>query len=108
MNRRVTLIFATHGDASAFAAKAATSTIPIVFANGGDPVKLGLVSSLNRPGGNVTGISFLVNALGGKRLEMLRELVPTAKVVGFLANPTNASAQCELQDVQAAARALGL
>jgi len=108
VNRRVTLIFATHGAASALAAKAATSTIPIVFANGGDPVKLGLVSSLNRPGGNVTGISFLLNALGAKRLEMLRELVPTAKVVGFLANPTNASAQSELQDVQAAARALGL
>jgi putative ABC transport system substrate-binding protein len=108
VNHRVALIFATHGAASALAAKAATSTIPIVFANGGDPVKLGLVSSLNRPGGNVTGISFLLNALGAKRLELLHELVPAAKVIGFLANPANASAQSELQDVQAAARTLGL
>jgi putative tryptophan/tyrosine transport system substrate-binding protein len=85
----------------------ATSSIPIVFANGGDPIKLGLVSSLNRPGGNVTGISFLINALGGKRLELLHDLVPGAKVTGFLANPSNASSQSELGDAQTAANALG-
>ena len=104
----VALIFATQGAASALAAKAATSTIPIVFATGADPIKLGLVSSLNHPGGNVTGTSFLIGALGGKRLELLHEFAPKAKVIGFLANPSNAASQAELADVQAAARALDL
>jgi ABC-type uncharacterized transport system substrate-binding protein len=108
VERRVAVIMATIGSSSAVAAKSATATIPIVFANGGDPVKLGLVSSLNHPGGNVTGISFLLNALTAKRLELLHETVPGAGVVGFLVNPTNPSFQSELNDVQTAARAMGL
>ncbi len=90
------------------AAKSTTTTIPIVFTSGGDPVELGFVSSLNRPGGNVTGVSFLVNELGAKRLELLRELVPAATSVGFLANPTRPSFQSEVKNAQQGARALGL
>jgi putative tryptophan/tyrosine transport system substrate-binding protein len=92
---------------SAIAAKAATSAIPIVFAIGGDPVKLGLVASLNRPGGNATGVSFLVGTLGAKRLELLQELVPTAALIGFLVDPTNPNAKSETSDIQMAADALG-
>jgi ABC-type uncharacterized transport system substrate-binding protein len=108
VSRRVSVIFATGSAAAPAAARAATATIPIVFAIGGDPVQLGLVSSLNHPGGSLTGVSFLLNTLAAKRLEMLHELVPAAKSVGFLVNPTNPSSQSELKDVQAAARALGL
>src|SRR5262249_16337928 len=100
----VTLIIAVAPPA-AVAAKAA---IPIVFTMGTDPVDLGLVSSFNRPGGNVTGVNFLVTPLAAKRLELLHELVPSAVLVGFLTNPTNPASESQTRDVQAAAHALGL
>jgi putative tryptophan/tyrosine transport system substrate-binding protein len=93
---------------AAVAAKAATTTIPIIFAIGADPVDLGLVSSLNRPGGNVTGVTFITNTLGAKRLELLRELVPDAKVIGFLIHPGNPTSESQIRDVQTAARAFGV
>jgi putative ABC transport system substrate-binding protein len=93
---------------STLIAKTATTTIPIVFTSGGDPVKLGFVTSLNRPGGNITGASFLTAAVAGKRLELLRELMPTAKVIDYLVNPDNALGQPEIADAETAARAHGL
>jgi putative ABC transport system substrate-binding protein len=93
---------------AALAAKSATSSIPIVFVFGADPVALGLVSSLNRPGGNVTGVTFLINALGAKRLELLRELVPSSNLIGFLVNPGNPASPSQTTDIQAAAGALGV
>jgi ABC-type uncharacterized transport system substrate-binding protein len=93
---------------STLIAKAVTTTIPIVFVSGGDPVKLGFVTSLNRPGGNITGASFLTAAVAGKRLELLRELIPTAVVIDYLVNPDNALGQPEIADAEAAARTHGL
>jgi putative ABC transport system substrate-binding protein len=92
----------------ALVAKAATTSIPIVFSSGLDPVKSGLVASLNRPGGNVTGVSFLTAAVAGKRLDLLRELIPTATVIGYLVNPDSPFGQPEMGDAEAAARAHGL
>jgi putative tryptophan/tyrosine transport system substrate-binding protein len=106
VQHRVGVIAALGGPASAIAAKAATATIPIVFVTGGDPVKLGLVASLNRPGGNITGVSFLTNALGSKRLELLLGLMPTAAAIGFLIDPTNPNTELEVTDMLAAANAL--
>jgi putative ABC transport system substrate-binding protein len=106
VGRHVSAILANAPAVSA--AKAATTTIPIVFTSGGDPIELGFVSSLSQPGGNVTGVSFLSNELGAKRLELLRELVPAATSVGFLANPTRPSFQSEVKDAQQAAQALGV
>jgi putative ABC transport system substrate-binding protein len=107
VGRHVSVILA-NGPQAAVAAKAATATIPIVFTSGGNPVELGFVSSLNQPSGNVTGVSFLSNELGAKRLELLRELVPAATSVGFLANPTRPSFQSEVKNAQQGAQALGV
>src|SRR5262247_1258959 len=89
VRRPVSVLVATGGATSVLAAKAATTTIPIVFSSGSDPVKFGLVASLNRPGGNATGVSFLLDTLGSKRLELLRELLPSAKLIAALINPDN-------------------
>jgi len=93
---------------AALAAKAATASIPIVFELGSDPVKDGLVASLARPGGNVTGVTFFANLLTAKRLELLHDIVPGAVVIGFLLNPTNANAELELKEAETAAQTLGL
>ncbi len=108
VSRRVAVIATLGGVAPAQAAKAATSTIPIVFHIGGDPVEYGLVPSLNRPGGNVTGVSFLTVALAPKRLAMLHELVPTAKIIGLLNNQNNPNAPIVMKSLEVAARTLGL
>jgi putative tryptophan/tyrosine transport system substrate-binding protein len=105
--QRVAVIVAVGGGASGLAAKSATSTIPIVFASGGDAVKIGLVTSLNRPSGNVTGVNILFGALGAKRLELLHGLVPAAGAVAMLVNPDYPSAPIEVQDVEAAGSKLG-
>jgi putative ABC transport system substrate-binding protein len=109
VSRRVAVIATTGGQASAFAAKAATSTIPIVFIVTEDPTKLGLVTSLARPGGNLTGINLFIGELAAKRLQLLRELVPAATRVAVLVNPVNAAiTESTLRDVEPAARAMGV
>jgi putative ABC transport system substrate-binding protein len=95
------------GDPSALAAKVATKNIPIVFIIGDDPVRLGLVASLNRPAGNATGVSLITSALGAKRLELLCELVPDAGIIGLLVNPSNPNAEAHALEVQTAAQVLG-
>jgi len=108
VGRQVAVIVAPGGAPAALAAKSATATIPIVFEMGADPIAMGLVGSLNRPGGNLTGVSSLNVEVTPKRLEILHELVPTAAVVAVLINPTSPTADSQLRDLQAAARALGL
>jgi putative tryptophan/tyrosine transport system substrate-binding protein len=106
VGRKPTVI-ATQTLPAALAAKSATSTIPVVFVIGEDPVKIGLVESFSRPGGNVTGITNFMNVLGAKRLELVSEAVPTAVVLGLLVNPTNPNAEADTRDLQVAAQALG-
>jgi putative ABC transport system substrate-binding protein len=108
VRRKVALIVATGSPLPALVAKAATSTIPIVFQSGADPVGQGLVESMSRPGGNLTGITTLAAELGPKRLQYLHECVPTATAVALLINPTNPSSDGVLREVRAAALALGL
>ena len=109
VRQQVAVIAATGGPATAFAAKAATTTVPIVFIVAEDPVRLGLVASLARPGGNLTGINIFTAELVAKRLELLRELVPAATRVAVLVNPINAAiTETTLRDVEAAARAIGM
>ncbi len=108
VRQQVAVIFAAGSVAPALAAKAATSTIPIVFANGVDPVQFKLVDSLNRPGGNITGISFLIGDLGAKRLGLLHELLPNVAVVGLLVKSDNPNADAAIGDAREAARSLGL
>ena len=102
----VAVLVAT-GITAAVATKAATATIPIVFNTGGDPIRFGLVASLNRPGGNVTGVASLGKELVAKRFELLREMVPKADAIAFLVNPNNAVAELDTSDAQAAAATLG-
>src|SRR5262249_236540 len=105
VRRPVSVLVTTGGATTALAAKAATTTIPIVFSTGNDPVKFGLVASLNRPGGNATGVAFLIDTLGSKRLELLREVLPGAKLIAALMNPDNVGTDTQLQDLQKAAHA---
>ena len=108
IRRPVNVIFTGGGDVPVLVAKGATATIPIVFTTVNDPVTMGLVASLNRPGGNVTGVTNIVSQLGPKRVEVLHELLPKAEIVGFLLNPNNPYAEPETANMQAAARSLGL
>jgi putative tryptophan/tyrosine transport system substrate-binding protein len=105
--RNPAVIAATGGVHTALAAKAVSASVPVVFANGSDPVRFGLVASLNRPGGNMTGVSFFTATLEAKRLALLADLVPGARRVAALLNPTNANAESQLADVEQGARVLG-
>jgi putative ABC transport system substrate-binding protein len=108
VSRGVRVIATPGSTPAALAAKAASPEIPVVFLIGNDPVKLGLVASLNAPGANVTGISFLINQLEGKKLQVMHELMPAASTIGVLLNPSNPLAATQLNDVQSAAQTLGL
>jgi putative ABC transport system substrate-binding protein len=108
VQRRVDVIFATGSVRPAVAAKAATSSIPIVFLNGSDPLKLGLVASLGHPGGNVTGMTLFGSELAAKRLQLLHELLPKAGLIAFLVNPSNPNAESDIAKVEEAARVLGV
>jgi putative ABC transport system substrate-binding protein len=105
IHRPVAVIVGNHN--AAVAAKDATATIPIIFATGSDPVRDGIVTSLNRPGGNITGVTFLVAELGAKRLDLLHQLVPKATSIAMLVNPGSPDTEAERRDVQAAAQAIG-
>ena len=107
VRREVAVIVAIGGITSAVAAKSATTTIPIIFEIGGDPIGLGLVASLSRPGGNLTGVSILVGTLAAKQFEILRESVPKAALIGFLVNPTLADAETQTKNALAAAESVG-
>jgi putative tryptophan/tyrosine transport system substrate-binding protein len=107
IDQQVALIVAGGGDRPALAAKAATTTIPVVFTGSDDPVGFGLVASLNRPGGNVTGVSLFTSELEVKRFALLRELAPTMPRIAMLVNPDNPTAEPNVRDVQAAAKAVG-
>ena len=108
VDRGVAVIILVGGGPTTAAATAATATIPIVFNTGEDPVKTGAVAALNRPGGNATGVSLLTVAMEAKRLQLLHELVPTAAIVALIVNPNNPQADQQLQELQAAARTLGI
>ena len=108
VRRPVSVLVSTGGEPAARAAKAATSTLPIVFAIGGDPVEQGFVASFSRPGGNATGITLLTNTLEPKRLGLLRQLVPRGASIGVLLNPNVPPAQGQLRDIQEAARTADL
>jgi ABC-type uncharacterized transport system substrate-binding protein len=108
VRRQVKVIAGVDSTEGVRVAKAATTTIPIVFSIGGDPVKNGLVASLNRPGGNVTGVSLLANDLGPKRLGLLRDLLPNAGLIAALVNPTNPNTESDAKDLLAAAQSIGM
>jgi ABC-type uncharacterized transport system substrate-binding protein len=108
VRRRVAVIVASGGAVTAIAAKAATSTIPIVFSSGGDAVRLGFAASLNRPGGNATGVNLVTNALVVKRLELAHELVPSARAIAVLVNPSNGNIDVDMRDAEVLARKRGL
>src|SRR6266446_5757510 len=107
VNRRVAVLVPIGGAPATMAAKAATSTIPIVFNLGADPIQLGLVANLNRPGGNITGIAMMTQEIEGKRLELLHELAPSSSSIAILLNPSNAQAQAQESEAHAAARVIG-
>ena len=107
VGRKVDVIVSTGGAPTAFAAKSATSTIPIVFTVGADPVETGLIASLARPGGNLTGVAILNVELGQKRVELISELVPPARVIGYLINPNNSAIEPNIASAREAARTEG-